>query len=315
MSPQDHRFDLVVIPILMATDGPKIIDGDLANDTYWGIMDLYDSNAEITLIEQEIPFIRSIYGMDEDFYHEIFVTSYALAFWEIGLINNAIIREVKAVIEKGACAKLWTEQIGLEAGKKRQKELDRLWTKISRPNLKVRPRKKYRLIKSLYFQPGDLLGFILPDGFYRAVICAGVDQYRGNCNYMLLPTTFKNKSKPLPKDILACDILGLIIGSGYDREATQQQQPGVESLWHLFPSYDYFFFGLSQMAIQHKDLIVFKNKFEKMGTLKIKSSFNKSGSLGFEQDFSGFEDTFGDLNGHINTFGYHKFPANLICEI
>ena len=37
--------------IFMATDGVKIIDGDLAHDTYWGIMDLYDSGVEI----QEIP--------------------------------------------------------------------------------------------------------------------------------------------------------------------------------------------------------------------------------------------------------------------
>ncbi|MCO6491979.1 MAG: hypothetical protein J5I98_26415 [Phaeodactylibacter sp.] len=30
----------------MATDGPKIIDGDLAHDTYWGIMDKYDVDFE-----------------------------------------------------------------------------------------------------------------------------------------------------------------------------------------------------------------------------------------------------------------------------
>ena len=68
----------------MATDGIKIIDGDLAHDTYWGIMDLYDSNVDIATIKTEIPFARSRYGIEEDFYHEIFVTSYALAFWEIG---------------------------------------------------------------------------------------------------------------------------------------------------------------------------------------------------------------------------------------
>ena len=34
----------------MATDGTKIIDGDTAHDTYWGIMDLYDSGAELKMI-------------------------------------------------------------------------------------------------------------------------------------------------------------------------------------------------------------------------------------------------------------------------
>lgn len=36
----------------MATDGIKIIDGDCAHDTYWGIMDLYDSGADLTTIER-----------------------------------------------------------------------------------------------------------------------------------------------------------------------------------------------------------------------------------------------------------------------
>ena len=34
----------------MATDGVKIIDGDLAHDTYWSIMDLYDKGADIATI-------------------------------------------------------------------------------------------------------------------------------------------------------------------------------------------------------------------------------------------------------------------------
>jgi hypothetical protein len=67
----------------MATDGVKIIDGDLARDTYNQIMDLYDSEASIETIRKEIPFIKRDYGIDSDFYHEIFVTSYALAFGKL----------------------------------------------------------------------------------------------------------------------------------------------------------------------------------------------------------------------------------------
>ena len=37
----------------MSTDGVKIIDGDTAHDTYWGIMDLYDSGADFNTINNE----------------------------------------------------------------------------------------------------------------------------------------------------------------------------------------------------------------------------------------------------------------------
>ena len=110
----------------MATDGIKIIDGDLAHDTYWGIMDLYDSNVDIASIKHEFPFIRTEYGKEEDFYHEIFVTSYALAFWEIGEATDEILQEVQSVINIGAGVKVWTEQADIKEGKGRQKQLDKL---------------------------------------------------------------------------------------------------------------------------------------------------------------------------------------------
>jgi hypothetical protein len=297
----------------MATDGPKIIDGDLAHDTYWGIMDLYDSNADIEIIQKEIPFVRHVYGIDDDFHHEVFVTSYALAFWEIGAMNDEILNEVRAVIDKGACVKDWTAT-DPKAGKARQKELDKFWKKISQPNLRVRARKKYRLITKLYFQADDLLAFKLKDNYYRAVICARIDQYRGQCNYILVPTTYKSEQRPTPNDLLGYEIAGLKIGSGYDIETTEQQQPGIGELWKLFPGGDYFFFGLVQLAVDHKDFIHFKNHFEKIGTLKIKDSFKASGSFGYEENIERFEDIFGDLDQHLKIFGYYKFPVTALCE-
>ena len=38
----------------MATDGVKIIDGDTAHDTYWGIMDLYESAADFNTIKKNL---------------------------------------------------------------------------------------------------------------------------------------------------------------------------------------------------------------------------------------------------------------------
>ena len=128
----------------MATDGVKIIDGDLAHDTYEYIMELYDNGASAEIIKKEIPFIKEDYGDETDFYHEIFVTAYALAFWEIGELTDEILNEVKRVIELKAGVNLWTKDVDEKEGKKRQKVLDRFLEKISAPNKKVRNRKKYR---------------------------------------------------------------------------------------------------------------------------------------------------------------------------
>lgn len=297
----------------MATDGVKIIDGDLAHDTYWGIMDLYDSNVDIATIKNEIPFVKSEYGMEEDFYHEIFVTAYALAFWEIGELTDDILQEVQRVINVGAGVKNWAQE-DEKAGKARQKELDKFLKKISQPNAKIRTRKKYRKITNFHFQVDDLLTFKLKDNFYRAVICSSIDQYRGECSYMLTLTTYKSKSKPTVEELFNYDISGITIGAGYDRETIIQMQPGVEKLWSLYPNYGEFFFGLVQQAVLHEWFVNFKNKFEKVGTLRIKDSFKKSGSHGAASSFERFESIFEDYDKEQMIFGYKKFPIKLLCD-
>jgi hypothetical protein len=249
----------------MATDGVKIIDGDLAHDTYWGIMDLYDSNVDIATIKKEIPFVRSYYGLEDDFYHEIFVTSYALAFWEIGALTDDILLEVQTVIKLGAGVKAWTAQVDDKAGKARQKELDRLFKKIGQPNTKIRARKKYRKISNFHFQVDDLLTFKLKDNFYRAVICVSVDQYRGECNYMLTPTTYKSKSKPTVDDLFNYDISGITFGAGYDRDTIIKKQPGIETLWPLFPKYGEFFLDLFRKELSIKTLLTSNTSLKKLG--------------------------------------------------
>jgi hypothetical protein len=146
----------------MATDGVKIIDGDLAHDTYWGIMDLYDSGTDLELIKKEYPLERSYY---DEFNQEIYITAYALAFWEIGALTDKIIEQVRFAIDKAAGVKGWTEECGIETGKARQKELNKLWSKISTPKTKVRKQKKYRTITRFHYNQGDVLTFKGSDNF------------------------------------------------------------------------------------------------------------------------------------------------------
>lgn len=297
----------------MATDGVKIIDGDLARDTYNQLMDLYDSNADIQTIKNELPFVKQDYGPDTDFYHEIFVTAYALALWEMGELTEDILDEVKKVIALGAGVKVWIEECDDKEGQKRQKELDKLLQKISQPNLKIRNRKKYKLIKHLFFQPDDVLTFQLSDQSYRAVICAKVTQQRGRCTYDLVATTYMGISKPTLEDLYTCFIAGCEIGSGYDQDTTLQMQPDLDQVWK-YAGRSNFFFGLSYRLVTHKDFIAFKNKFEVVGKLKIKESLKKDGSYGYESSFDRFEDIFKDLDNHMKVFGIKKYPVTVLCD-
>jgi hypothetical protein len=296
----------------MATDGVKIIDGDTAHDTYWGIMDLYDSGADFDTINKEFLLIQADYF--DDFDNEIYVTSCALALWEMGQMTDDKLAYVKSIIDKGICVKEWTGN-NENDGKSRQKELDKFWKKISLTNTKVRARKKFRKITNFYFQPDDLLTFQLKDGNYRAVICASIDQYRGQCNYILIPTTYNSNKKPTVDDLKDKEILGRQIGSGYDQKTTREMQPNIDRIWNLTGGNCNFFFGLIQLAVDHKDFINFKDKFEKVGTLKITEGLKKMGSFGYEENFERFETIFGDLENHIKIFKQKKYPVTTLCEI
>jgi hypothetical protein len=126
----------------MATDGVKIIDGDLAFDTYSTFFEMYNKGASIeTLIgkyeEDKCAYAHELLAED----YEICITAYALAFWEIGALTADMFKEVEAVIAKQATVKDWAEQIGAHAGKARQRELDKFLEKISAPRARPKARK------------------------------------------------------------------------------------------------------------------------------------------------------------------------------
>jgi hypothetical protein len=296
----------------MATDGVKIIDGDTAHDTYWGIMDLYDSGVTIEDIKKETPFPQNDYF--DDFEYEIYATSYALAIWEIGGMTDSILQELRKIIDKGIGVETWTEEINLKAGKQRQKELEKLWKKISEPNLKIRARKKYRKITNFHFQPDDLLTFQIKDGSYCAVICAYIYQYRRECSYKLIPTTYNSKVKPTVEAMYDYDISAITIGSVYSRQESIERYPNIEFLWDLYPYLNEFELGLVEIGVLHEDFFKFKQKFEKVGILKIKDSFKEGGAFSCYSSFEYFDDTFSNYEKKQKGAGYKKFPIFVLCE-
>jgi hypothetical protein len=306
----------------MATDGVKIIDGDTAHDTYWGIMDLYDNGATVETIRTQIPFPQSDFY--DDFDYEIYTTAYSLAFWEIGFITDEIIQEVKNVIEKGACVKVWTEELDTKAGKSRQKELDKLWSKINTPNQKVRKRKKQKKIEAFVFDVNDVLTFQISDNNFYATVILDITQHRGRCSYNFGKIIFKNIKQPTIQDIEKSRIIGRKIPSGLGMDMTKifslgfeeiQKQGGLEAILkkeaEKTGSYQ---IGMSITSIEHKDLINISDKFKKIGNLNFKEICKNVGSMGGATNFENLTRNFDDLENYLTIFKDETFEIEELLE-
>lgn len=304
----------------MSTDGVKIIDGDTAYDTYYGIMDLYDSGASIEIIREKIPFNQPDYY--DDFDYEVYTTAYALAVWEIGYITDDILQEVKKVIEKGACVSVWTEHHGEEAGKARQQELDEFWTKISAENKQVRERKVYDKITNLLFEQLDVLVFQLADKSYCATTLFHINQYRGECMYEFGKILFKSNTLPTIDEISGSAIIGKKIPSGHGMDMTailsitpeeMMKQGGIdEILKREAERTGSFVIGMDKISVNQNDLINFSDKFQKIGQLKINHNYLETGIMGIATNIDEFTRDFTDLDNYILI---HKLDTFKISEL
>lgn len=310
----------------MATDGVKIIDGDIAFDTYNGIMDLYDSGGTAESIREQVPFPPE--GYADDFDYEVMVTAYALAFWEMGFISDDIIAEVKRVMDQGACVKSWTEECGAKAGKARQKELDKLWAKINSPNPKIRKRKKYKKVTEFLFEVNDVLTFCSSEGNHFALILLDIYRNRNMCDYRFAITDYRDNQPPAIEQIRKCKILGhkfmsedfitdAMIGMFNetalnnlndfadmmkDMEKTLQDKTGKESDCQI---------GLNLIEISHKDLKTFYDKFGTIGKLGIDESKKHFGGSKYISDFETLLNHFDNLEHLIEESNNRQLPADL----
>lgn len=298
----------------MATDGVKIIDGDTAHDTYWGIMDLYDSKVDFELIKNRFPVMELSYF--DDYENEIYITACALAYWEIGKINAEILSLVKKMIDRGSSVRIWAES-SVNESKARHRELERFWKKISLENIKIRAPKTHRIITNLHLKPDTALTFKHFDGNYRVIICIDIIQYRGTCDYRFALTTYKAKEKPTLINLTDSEIIGRKIGAGYDQSQTRAMQPGVERVWEFEKEGGNcnFFFGIVQFGINHKNLTSFNSKLESMGTLKILPGLKKVGALSGLSSFEDLEAEFSDLDDRLAVFGDKKYPVKVLCDL
>ncbi|WP_051309811.1 hypothetical protein [Desulfogranum japonicum] len=135
----------------MAIDGPGMVDSDPGYDIYNLILDLYDAGVDATDILDQFNGHR--YSLDGPLFCEIHLTAGAQALWEIGLLNNQLISEVRFVIENGHGLTDWRENIGDDTVRK--KVLKSFLKKISIPKKKPRPRKRYSKVARKLYACGD----------------------------------------------------------------------------------------------------------------------------------------------------------------
>lgn len=193
----------------MSTDGVKIIDGDLAFDIYSSFMNLYDENASTEELLQRYEEDKQLCSNDEEDY-EVCVTAYALAFWEIGELNQHLIKGVKDVIDKKASVKGWALDAGEKMAEKREKELEKFWLKINTPRKKLRKRKKYRKITDFLFQKGDIFTFQDTHGMYGISVVTNIYHEKGVCTYVFGCSTYMSEKVPEMEAIEEIEFIGML---------------------------------------------------------------------------------------------------------
>lgn len=183
----------------MATDGIKIIEGDLAYDLYAHFTEVYNSGAGIEELQEQFAQDKKECSFHK-FDYEICVTVYVWAFWEIGALTKEMLDEVKAVVEEKSTVNRWSE-VDEEAGRERQEELDNFIEKINTPNPKPKKRERRKKIETL-FKKGDVLSFQYPDKRYGAAFVVDVDKMHGFCFYSICCTKYVSEQAPIMDDFI-----------------------------------------------------------------------------------------------------------------
>jgi hypothetical protein len=302
----------------MAIDGTKIIDGDFAHDIYSEFMDLYDSGADIETIKTKVEQSRQEALGDEEL--EIFVTTYALALWEIGSLTEPVLNEVKEVIKKGAGVQMWNEESGEKDAQARKRELEKFLIKISIPKTRIRKRRKYTRVVNFIFQIDDVLSFKTDDNIYHACILIDIFQHKGRCTYYLTPTTYKGHEKPTISDLKRLEVVGKKVPSpgsyNFDESIKVMQEQGIEAYdkWVITNAKE-LQITLSVLAVDHIDLLRFVDRFELVGKLLIDSKYKTVGLYGGALNFDGFNDDYKNQEENIKVFKSEKIPiAKIINE-
>ena len=201
-----------------------------------------------------------------------------------------------------------------KAAKTRQKELERLWKKISRLNTNIRKKKKYKKVTNLLFVENDLLCFQLPDKHYYVTSVLEVEQYRGNCIYRFSITTYKSLKKPTIKDVEREFVYGRY-DQMYDGTGVEIIEDFADFIKKQKKSSKKFFISLCKTGVEHKLLKTFAGLFEKIGELVIKPSYKEHTSVGgLSEALDVFYMHFEQQEADFNFFKLDRIPIKYLTE-
>jgi hypothetical protein len=261
----------------MAIDGVGVIDSDLAHDVYHTFMDLYDAGEPIETIRATVEQLRAD---NDDVDDELFITAYALALWEIGQLDTAVLSEVARAIEQRAFVNyLMQSEKASDEANRRQQTLKQFWTKINQPTAKARKPKPNSAQKQLVFHQGSVLAFQLPDGSYRAAILLLTDQRRGSTSYFFAQPTFTGPYKPTLEEVKAGEIMGRIYSP---------------------PDFPHRRIGFDVVGMDDKQLRSIAGHFEIIGHLEIAPAAQCCGSQTGATSFESFASSFGDFKSFLD---------------
>ncbi len=166
----------------MSIDGAGMLESDLAHDVYNEILDLYDADASVERIKEQVALYEAEIDTAQD--SEIYLAASAKAFWEIGHLDRKLLERLHLLVESGESLRQWSA-IDAALGAARKRVLTRLLLQIAVPRKSVRKRKKYKKIQAKLFSLGDCLQLEVRGAIYRGVVCK-IAEYRGVCEYMML---------------------------------------------------------------------------------------------------------------------------------
>ena len=256
----------------MAIDGVKIIDSDSAYDIYNPIMEMYHNGESVENIRHKIDNFEVCFTFD-DLEYEIYITAYALAMWEIGALTDEQVQKIRDIVSKGA-SDLWND-VAPNAQKDRQKILIKFLQKIEQPNLKTKKRKNYKQITDFIFSPGDIIVFQFEDKTFGAAILVTTFQesrilYYAFAELALDEIILETKEKPSFDDVIWLSKIHASSNVGFG----------------------------SIKFVSHKNLLTFKDKFDKIGSAKIREDARKLGmKSGGVKSFVEFCDNWYDGKG------------------
>ena len=267
----------------MATDGIKIIDGDLAYDLYAHFMEMFNAGADVETLHEQFIQDKKECSFDK-FDYEICVTVYALAFWEIGMLTEEVLDEVKAVVSEKGTVNRWSE-VDEDAGIERQEKLNKFIEKISVPNTKPKKRKRDKKIETL-FKKGDVFSFQYPDKSYGVAFVVDIDRMGGFCFYSICRTKYVSGQAPTMDDFFQkATFIAEEVPSGISEN-------GIALL--VWVNY-----------INHEDLVNFASCFQKMGHMDFQL---RSGQTLITRDYQDFFDNHfleSEIDYTVNKVGHH----------